>query len=230
MTPPRATPDLTPEPTPFNPLDYENLTKNVVDELMRRGPFGLPLHARFKGAGVYALFYVGDDSEYATVRSADASQPIYVGKAVPAGARKGLIESNPTIGTELYKRLSEHTESIGAAADLSHDDFLCRYLVVEPLWIVMAEQFLITRFRPLWNLHLDGFGNHNPGSGRHQGEISWWDARHPGRPWAVNLQQTRTKEQAVARIREFYSLLESGSEILETEAEEAAEREAQSDD
>ncbi len=144
---------------PFNPLDYANLTKNVIDELMRQGPFALPLERVFIGAGVYALFYVG--AEYALEKSLDAQRPIYVGKAVPAGARKGLISNEPVAETNLYDRLAEHTASIKAAEDLASADFLCRYLVVEPLWIVMAEQFLITNFKPLWNLELDGFGNHN---------------------------------------------------------------------
>ena len=148
---------------PFNPLDYANLTKNVVDELMHQGPFTLPLERRFAGAGVYALFYSGNDPEYAAERSPDAQHPIYVGKAVPAGARKGVLRNEPVLGTNLHDRLAEHASSIEAASDLRPADFLARYLVVEPLWIVMAEQFLITNFKPLWNLQLDGFGNHNPG-------------------------------------------------------------------
>ncbi len=212
-------------PTPFNPLGYPNLTRNVVDELMRRDAMALPPQ-RFRGAGVYALFYLGADPEYSRVRSADASQPIYVGKAVPAGARKGIIEElGAPVGTELHKRLAEHAESIRATADLSLDDFCCRFLVVEPLWIVMAEQFLITKFRPLWNLRLDGFGNHNPGSGRHAGEISWWDARHPGRPWAASLRQTRTKAGAIARVREFFDLVDTNALLIDVEAIAAAQRE-----
>ena len=103
---------------PFNPLDYANLTKNVVDELMRQGPFALPLRQRFVGAGVYALFYIGNDPEYASQQSPDARQPIYVGKAVPAGARKGVLTNAPVVETNLHDRLAEHTASIDAVADL----------------------------------------------------------------------------------------------------------------
>jgi hypothetical protein len=208
----------------FNPLDYANLTKNVVEELMRQGPFALPPDRKFAGAGVYALFYVGNDDEYAAERSLGAKRPIYVGKAVPRGARKGVLAGGP-VGTNLYDRLAEHASSIEAAGDLKTGDFLARYLVVEPLWIVMAELFLITNFKPLWNLQLDGFGNHDPGSGRHQGEISWWDARHPGRTWSARLRQTRTQEQAKERIREYHRLQAADPVALERLAEEAAEEE-----
>jgi hypothetical protein len=218
-----------PEQIPaFNPLDYANLTKNVVDELMRQGPFTLPLERRFAGAGVYALFYVGDDPEYAAERSEGATHPIYVGKAVPRGARKGVLTGG-AVGTNLYDRLAEHASSIEATGDLKASDFLARYLVVEPLWIVMAEVFLITNFKPLWNLQLDGFGNHDPGSGRHQGEISWWDARHPGRAWSAFLRPTKTQEQAKERIREYHRIKAADPVALERLAEEAAEEESKED-
>ena len=54
-------------PDEYNPLDYQNLTRHCVDELMRRGPFELPLKQDFFGAGVYALFYTGNDPIYAKV-------------------------------------------------------------------------------------------------------------------------------------------------------------------
>lgn len=185
--------------TEYNPLDYANLTKNVVEELMRRGPFDLPLATVFAGAGVYALFYDGDFEPYAPVRSLDATLPIYVGKAIPPGGRMGGRGVRGP-GTPLYGRLSEHVGSIQAASNLRLQDFRCRYLVVTLLWITMAERFLIEHYQPIWNTCLDGFGNHDPGAGRHQGEISWWDALHPGRPWAALLRQTRDYSAALQRL------------------------------
>jgi hypothetical protein len=41
---------------------------------------------------------------------------------------------------------------------------------------------------PIWDKFNDGFGNHAPGDGRYQQARSRWDAIHPGRPWAVRLQ------------------------------------------
>lgn len=192
-----------PEHREYNPLDYDNLTKGCVEELMRRGPYPLPLTERFTGAGVYALFYNGTFAPYALIRSPKADRPIYVGKAVPPGARKGALLGKDVRGADLSKRITEHVESIRAASNLRIEDFRCRYLVVTPLWITMAERFLIEHYRPLWNVCIEGFGIHDPGSGRHQGEISWWDALHPGRAFAKNLRQTRTTEHAAARVNEF---------------------------
>jgi hypothetical protein len=196
----------------YNPLDYKNLTRNVVEELMRRDPTDLPPFRQFLGAGVYALFYTGDLEFYAPIASAGLETPIYVGKAVPAGARKGT--SGKQLGRPLFQRLTEHGRSIDAAVHLSLADFACRYLVVTPLWITMAERFLIEHYQPLWNVRMDGFGNHPPGSGRPAGEVSWWDALHPGRDWARRLQPTRSREQAIDRVREFFRLRETQPEAI----------------
>ncbi|MBK7823250.1 MAG: Eco29kI family restriction endonuclease [Tessaracoccus sp.] len=203
-------------PNEYNPLDYQNLTKHCVDELMRRGPFELPLEQDFFGAGVYALFYTGDDPVYAKIRSPDAEWPIYVGKAVPPGGRKG--GGKPAAQSKsLSGRLAEHTASIKAASNLSIDDFLCRYLVVTPLWITMAERFLIEHYLPLWNIGMDGFGNHDPGSGRHAGEITWWDALHPGRSWAKKLSQTKTPASAQAHLKKLLANYETTPKAVSLE-------------
>lgn len=205
----------------YNPLDYNNLTKNCVQELMTRGPFTLPT-GRFPGSGVYALFYSGKLDFYASLRSPHADSPIYVGKAVPPGARKGLITG--TRSFSLSGRLNEHLHSIASVVNLSHEEFLCRFLVVTPLWITMAERFLIEHYKPLWNVWIDGFGNHPPGRGRPAGEISWWDALHPGREWAKLLRQSRTQQQAIERVREYFTrpaeVVKATEATLEHETEE----------
>jgi hypothetical protein len=188
---------------PYNPLDYENLTRNLVRELMSRDRVVLPIGTPFTGPGVYALFYEGKSPLYAAIRSPDSTHPIYVGKAVPAGARKGGAGLDSMAGQPLYSRLREHSDSIGAAKNLDVQDFRCRYLVVVPLWIVMSERFLVEHYQPVWNVCVEGFGLHDPGSGRHAGEISWWDALHPGRGWAKKLKQTRTAAEAEKHLREF---------------------------
>jgi hypothetical protein len=215
----------------YNPLDYGNLTKNCVQELMGRGPYPLPPATSFEKAGVYALFYTGNAEAYAPFRSPDASRPIYVGKAVPAGARKGRKADAPNSrkrkkasppDTPLFGRLREHAASIRAVENLALDDFLCRYLVVTPLWITMSERFLIEHYRPLWNVWLDGFGNHDPGKNRST-EISWWDALHPGRTsnWKAAIQVTKTREEAEERVRAFLDLPAQDLEQLALEAMEA---------
>lgn len=47
-----------------------------------------------------------------------------------------------------------------------------------------VEAALIRHYRPLWNCIVDGFGNHDPGSGRYNQERSEWDTLHSGRNWA----------------------------------------------
>lgn len=198
-----------PEETPYNPLDYDNLTADIVRELEKRGPFSLPLRERFDGPGVYALYYNGPFELYAPLRSPESTLPIYVGKAVLPGARTGGSEARDGTAVTLFTRLREHARSIGAVHNLALEDFRCRYLVAVPLWIVMAEQFLLRRYRPLWNTSIDGFGNHPTGGRREAGERSWWDTVHPGRAWALRLEARKTLEEAEARIAEYFRLRET---------------------
>ena len=191
-----------PESDYYDPLDYGNLTMNLVRELMAREPRPLPLRERFPGPGVYALFYDGDYPPYDRIRSPSANRPIYVGKAVPPGARKGGTDLQTT-SPDLHRRIREHTGSIESAENLRVQDFCCRHLVVVPLWITMAERFLIEHYRPCWNVCIEGFGQHDPGKGRHQGERSWWDTLHPGRSWAEKLQERKSLQEALEMLRLF---------------------------
>src|SRR6266699_6936132 len=75
----------------------------------------------------------------------------------------------------LWQRLSEHRDSVRAVDNLKIEDFECRYLIVDEIWIPLGETLLISSFRPVWNLALDGFGNHDPGRGRYQGTRPLWD-------------------------------------------------------
>lgn len=218
-----------PEDEVYNPLDYHNLTVNLVRELMERGPFTLPPTEPFRGAGVYALFYHGDHPAYASISSDTAEQPIYVGKAVPAGARRGQRGGDTSLGRELFNRLRQHAGSIEAVENLNLDHFLCRYLVVTPLWITMAERFLIEHYQPAWNVTLDGFGLHNPGRYRATGEIPWWDAMHPGRPWAAQLRRTPEREQVEARVAAFFDLQRADPDEARRLAEAAADAATQTD-
>jgi hypothetical protein len=51
------------------------------------------------------------------------SAPIYVGKAVPPGARKGGYQLDAAPGEVLYRRLREHAESIQQTENLLLADF-----------------------------------------------------------------------------------------------------------
>jgi hypothetical protein len=185
----------------YDPLDYENLARSVVQALLG-GPEGpLPPSEAFDGAGVYAIYYRGDFTGYSRLVTAEPPLPIYVGKAVPTGARKGAGRS--TGGRELYQRLKQHSSSIEQAENLRLEHFRCRYLVVVPVWITLAERFLVEQYRPLWNVVIDGFGNHDPGAGRLAMKRPRWDILHPGRPWAARLTAEETFDQVLQRLRDF---------------------------
>lgn len=75
--------------------------------------------------------------------------PIYVGKAVPDGARKGGQGDDVDPGTALYKRLNDHAKSVDAATNLRLEDFYCQFLSVDDIWIPLTESLLIERFKPV---------------------------------------------------------------------------------
>ena len=100
-------------------------------------------------------------------------------------------------GQALYKRLSEHAGSVGDAENLNLADFRCRFLVVDDIWIPLAESLLVKMYSPLWNQKIDGFGNHDPGKGSYNQQRSPWDVIHPGRSWAYKLQPPSNDERVV---------------------------------
>ncbi len=131
--------------------------------------------------------------------------PIYVGKAVPAGARKGRVGLDENPGFVLHNRLREHAQSIKQTKNLDLGDFACRYLVVEDIWIPLGESLLVDRFRPLWNIRIDGFGNHDPGRGRYQQKKSPWDVLHPGRSWAEKCAESALlTDDVVASVLKYF--------------------------
>jgi hypothetical protein len=180
------------DPTPYNPLDKKNLGASVAEALLGRKPHRLGEVPTFHGAGIYAIYYAGDFEAYRRIseqnRGADPRAPIYVGKAIPAGGRKGGSTPEGTKTKALCNRLREHAESITATNNLSPADFQCRYLVVDDIWIPLGESLLIAKFAPIWNTLIDGFGNHDPGKGRYEGMRPKWDVLHPGRTWATKCQ------------------------------------------
>lgn len=198
---------------PFNPLDKRNLAISVAKELLSKPLETLP-PLMFEGAGVYAIYYTGAYQPYelyTPIAVQDLNDPyatpIYVGKAVPAGARIGGLGLDVQPGKVLSNRLYEHAESIRQVANLDARDFLCRYLIVDDIWIPLSEALLITVFEPLWNRVLAGFGNHDPGAGRRGQMRSPWDTLHPGRYWSV-LQQPfkRSEEDLVALVRAHFAI------------------------
>lgn len=198
---------------PFNPLDKTNLGESVAEAMLHQSVGPLP-PSPFIGAGIYAIYYIGVFPLYAELaeknRDDEYHWPIYVGKAVPAGARKGGFGLGADPGQVLCKRLAEHASSIEQAHNIDVADFRCRFLVVDDIWIPLAESLLIEMYLPLWNRKIDGFGNHDPGKGRYNQQKSPWDIIHPGRPWAYRLQsppntENKIKEDATTYITETKS-------------------------
>ena len=185
----------------YNPLDKTNLGASVASALLGQDLHPLGDLSRFHGAGVYALYYHGRFTPYANIRSTkgELEIPIYVGKAVPAGARKGEVGLNDDPGEVLYKRLKEHADSIRVAKNLRIEDFSCRFLVVDDIWIPLGEALVIAKYSPLWNNLIDGFGNHDPGKGRYAGLRPRWDTLHPGRKWALRCQERTETFQHIER-------------------------------
>jgi hypothetical protein len=191
---------------PFNPLDMANLGESITTAMLRSEPTPMLDLRRFNGAGIYAIYYTGDLPMYSLLADANRDgqfgQPIYVGKAVPAGARKGVLVGTST--RALGGRLAEHAASINAATNLDPADFHCRWLIVEPIWIPLGESLLIGRFAPVWNTIVDGFGNHDPGKGRQAGMVSRWDVLHPGRSWVHKfVPRTETAATIEADVTEY---------------------------
>jgi hypothetical protein len=151
----------------------------------------IPLPTRFFGCGVYALYYIGVHPLYerlSAINRLSYDVPIYVGKAVPHGWRRGRVSDSTLNQTsELHSRIMEHTQNVFLGDGLSVNEFACRFVIFEEggsAMISTVEAALIKLFRPLWNTVVDGFGNHTPGAGRFEQAKSDWDVLHFGRPFA----------------------------------------------
>ncbi len=197
---------MTADIVPFNPLDKKNLGASVAEALLAGTLHPLGVLPSFYGAGIYAIYYGGSFPAYAELakrnRIENPSAPIYIGKAIPSGARRGT--GTGLYGKSLFNRLSEHAESIASVGNLNVEDFACRYLVVDDIWIPLGESLLITRYAPVWNSLLDGFGNHDPGSGRYGGLCPRWDVLHPGRVWATRCRSRHESAADIQRDVEAY--------------------------
>jgi|SRR5579862_5451988 len=194
----------------FNPLDKLNLAESLADAMLKRPVSSLPPGQRFEGAGIYAIYYRGGFKPYEQLAlkniGDDPGAPIYVGKAVPPGARKGGFGLGADPGYALFKRLREHANSIEEANNLKAEDFQCRYLVCDDIWIPLGEALLIERFKPVWNVLIEGFGIHTPGKGRNKQGRSKWDTLHQGRSLARGLPPNPLSENQIRKLMaDFFS-------------------------
>ncbi len=211
----------------YNPLDKLNLARSIEIELLGRDPVPLGTVDGIVGAGIYAIYYAGPFDAYAPVR-ADAKsgvfeRPIYVGKAIPKGGRKGGLTKDATVGRALAERLRQHATSIDEAKNIELSDFYARHLVVEDIWIPLGENMLIETFRPVWNGAIDGFGNKDPGRRRATQYRSPWDVLHRGRLFAEKLAEPPLPiEFLVQRIDDYLAgrKLAALPKVVEAQLEE----------
>lgn len=192
----------------FNPLNKRHLGESVAEAMLKNAPAPLPLNEGFIAAGIYAIYYIGGFELYSDVVKHNVDDqfkwPIYVGKAVPAGSRKGGFGLGVNPGTVLKSRIREHERSIQECENLEIEDFYCRYLAVEDIWIPLGESLLIEHTSPVWNKVLDGFGIHKPGEGRGEQALSLWDTIHPGRTLAKGLPPNKTAETVILKsVKDF---------------------------
>ena len=84
--------------------------------------------------------------------------------------------------------------------NLDIEDFTCRYLVCDDIWIPLGEALLIERFQPPWNVLIEGFGIHTPGKGRKNKSGRKWDTLHAGRSLAKGLPANPMSEDKIVKL------------------------------
>ncbi len=142
----------------------------------------------FTGSGVYALYCTATKGPYAKfgkeINRLEYKVPIYVGKAVPPGWRQSRQFSDDTdTSSSLYSRLCEHARSIEQGKGLTISDFACRFqpiLLGEMELATRIVQFLISRYKPLWNTVVRGFSNCVFSSHTNRKGFCTWEVLHNG--------------------------------------------------
>jgi Eco29kI restriction endonuclease len=204
----------------FRSPELENLLKDAIRFFNGTPVYNLPPPKNFIGSGIYAIYYTGSFELYSPLAAVNRIRyelPIYVGKAIPSGSRRGQSGKE---GSSLYKRLGEHAKSIQAVENLDLADFHCRFVIIpheEDALIPPIESAIIKQYNPLWNTCVDGFGNHDPGGGRYDQARSQWDVIHPGRRWAEKLKGVKGENDPnviLKNIQDYVETLQArGSDV-----------------
>ena len=194
---------------------FEEIIKDTIRFFNGTPVHKLPPPVRFHGTGVYAIYYTGKSEYYENLyeqNRIEFRQPIYVGKAVPEGWRQAKDTKEGITTYELCRRLKEHAKSVNQVKNLKQEDFSCRFMILEDSanhLIGTVEASLIRYYKPIWNTKIDGFGNHDPGSGRYNQAKSEWDVIHPGRPWAEKCLGKSSDIDSVGEKAAEYFLLKN---------------------
>lgn len=219
---------------PYNPLDKPNIAKSIEIEVLARAAEPLADCDGIVGAGIYVIYYAGQFPAYASIKASveqeEFTHPIYVGKAIPKGGRKGGLSKDAAVGRALADRLRQHASSVDDAQNLQLEDFWVRHLVVDDVWIPLGENMLIETFKPVWNRAIDGFGNKDPGRRRATQFRSPWDVLHPGRQFAEKLAVSPvTPEFLLQRIDDYFNGRKLAS-LPKVAAEQIAKEQADDED
>lgn len=191
---------------PFDPLAVENVGVTLAVQFISQPINPMPPSTSFRGAGVYAIYYVGKDAAYRSLSRLDKGRcrfPVYVGKAVRENAKQGF-NPQPARQARLYNRISEHAESMSHGG-LNLAECRCRYLVLNDAYISLAESVMIRVFRPPWNGM--GFGSKVVGGRRMEQVPSLWDSLHQGRSGRPLGTATR-RAQAIERLDHYIDELQ----------------------
>lgn len=222
---------------PYNPLKKENLARSIEIAVLKSAVDPMTKLDHIVGAGVYVIYYTGPYPAYAGIASANSggafTRPIYIGKAIPKGGRKGGLTKDSSTGTAIRSRLAQHAASIKETSNLDLADFHVRHLVVDDIWIPLGENMLIETFKPVWNQAIDGYGNKTPGRGRELQAKSMWDMLHPGRKKFIKLPDNPLSlEFLTKRVEDFLAdkpmdplpkKVRDAIEAAEADAEDAAD-------
>ncbi|MFE7326555.1 Eco29kI family restriction endonuclease [Streptomyces sp. NPDC057565] len=164
-------------PKSFDPLSTEQISHTIC-ETFERQPLVSMLHEipRFDGAGLYALYYRGEEvSLYLPLNSLQI--PVYVGQGRSSNSATGAKAS---ARCPVYDRLRKHRRSI-EEAKLPLEEFRFRALLLPDVHANLGENGLRVGYQPVWNHTLTGFGGNEQGSTTRQSKKSKWDTVHDGR-------------------------------------------------
>lgn len=126
----RSHSSFNPEEHIFRSPELENMLKDAIRFFNGTPIYELPPPGSFLGSGIYAIYYTGTLDLYEPISRVNRLHydlPIYVGKAIPTGARRGKGGKE---GNSLFKRLSEHAKSIQTVDNLDLPEFHCRFVII----------------------------------------------------------------------------------------------------
>ena len=210
----------------YNPLDYHNLTVNLVRELIEPRASDAPPAKPIRGRWRVCPLLLRRRLTPIPVMFPRLSRPIYVGRGGPPGARKGQ-RSDGSVRQPLYARLREHGRSISAASNLSSDELSVplsgRHAALDHHGRTLPHRTLSACLE----CFLDGFGDRPLAVGAARGDLLV--GRHaPGQTVGASARQTRTVADAIAKLEAFLRLRpeEAAAEARQVAAAAATEVES----